>query len=133
MAEYLLKDLLEESGMADWEVASAGVAALQNSHPSEQAVKVMQEKNIDLTTHRARKVSPKILARAELILTMTKRHRLFLKEMLPGAADKIFTLKEYLAKEEKDVIDPFGSSDDYYRMTRDELEKLLVELVEKLG
>ena len=94
MAEGLLK------AMGEHEVRSAGVAAEAGSPASPYAVDALFSKGIDITTHRARFISAEDVEWADIILTMTRRHKELLLERFPHAEHKLYTLKEKALSEE---------------------------------
>lgn len=125
MAEVLARRALTElyPDYRDIEFASRGLAALGNERASGQAISVLKEQGLDLGLHKAARVGPEDIAGAVLVLTMTRAHRDHLKRLMPGAADKIFTLAEY-AGSGKDIQDPFGAGLATYRSVVGELDKL---------
>ena len=69
IAEGLFRHYAEENGL-DMQVSSAGLGALVN-HPADPfSVELMDEIGIDITQHRARQITPQIVAESELIITM---------------------------------------------------------------
>ncbi len=138
MAEYILKDLIEEDEelkAQNWEILSAGISAVQGAQANEKAQSVMAEINIDIKDHNSHNVKNIELSKEDLIITMSRRHSRALVLQYPDLADKIFTLKDFsetAAEEGKDIKDPFGFSKEVYRETRDEIENNLSLLLEKL-
>jgi len=98
MAETLLRSMLEArlgrlpSGL---EVTSGGVSAVPGASPTVQAVMVMAERGLDLSTHKARQVTADMVRQADLVLTMTRSHREALLKLAPEAAGRVFVLNEY--------------------------------------
>lgn len=82
------------------EVRSAGVAADDGSRASGGAIRALRQKGLDLSQHRSQLVSEELVEWAELILTMTRRHKEVILERYPQAADKTYTLKEFALSEE---------------------------------
>ncbi len=118
------------------EASSAGVAASPGSPAMPQAVEVMKEMGLDLSGHRARQVEPEMLQEADLILTMTGRHKDAALGISPSSRNRVFTLKEFVGggvTEDTDIPDPFGGSLEVYRRCARELEELLSRLVDRLG
>jgi len=79
-------------------VASAGTAAHRGEPASPPAVEAMARRGLDLTGHRARPVEEEDVRQAHLVLTMSRRQKEFLREKFPWAAEKIYTLKEFVRK-----------------------------------
>ncbi|MBS4008637.1 MAG: low molecular weight protein arginine phosphatase [Clostridium sp.] len=131
LAKILTESALKAAGVYVWEVDSAGLAAYPGITASAEAGFVAREIGLDLTPHRAKPLSAEILAKAELVLVMTAGHKTALLSGAGEYAEKIYTVKEYLAME-GDVLDPFGGGLASYRQTLRELQKLVNLLVEKL-
>lgn len=94
MAEAILKSY------PGFEVRSVGVAADSGSKASPQAVRVLSAQGIDLTLHRAKLLGKDAIDWADLILTMTNRHKEVVQAEYPSAASKTFTLKEFALRDE---------------------------------
>lgn len=140
MAQALLVRMLRErlgEGAQRYRVTSAGTATLPDLPASAQAIEVLAERGIDLGEHRSTPVDPALLERADLVLTMTRRHRDTVLAMAPHLADRVFTLKEYvnpgLKGDDIDISDPFGQPVEVYRAIAAELEANLSRLVARLA
>lgn len=140
MAEALFKDMIKKhhpDKLEDINVISAGVAAINGDKASPNAIKAMQELGIDLTCHSATQLTEELIKKADLILTMTQRHRDMVLIMDPGARGKVYTLIEYISEGQEeqinlDIQDPFGGSIEVYRQSAVQIKKALEILVEKL-
>ncbi|AZT90732.1 low molecular weight protein arginine phosphatase [Caldicellulosiruptor changbaiensis] len=134
MAEYLLKDKLKRMNIDDIEVESAGLSAFFPQKASKNAVLVMNELGIDISSHVSRLINEDMIKESNLILTMEKYHKEAIINMYPGVMDKVFTLKEYVlgSKENLDVVDPYGGDVEKYRKCRDELNDLIDKLLSKV-
>jgi protein-tyrosine phosphatase len=100
MAETLFKALIYEEGIKDIKVVSAGLSAFTGDKASPNAIQVMNEMGLDLSNHRARSLEPSLINEADIILTMTQRHKSQVIAMYPQAADKTYVLKEYIQDRE---------------------------------
>ncbi|EMI52518.1 arsenate reductase/protein-tyrosine-phosphatase family protein [Rhodopirellula sallentina] len=127
MAETLLRDLLHRRfGREDVaRVLSAGVAAQRGSGASPQSVEVMGRRGLDLTGHCSQPLDDPLMSMADLVLTLTRRHRDAILAAWPDRKDRVFTLR----RDGGDVSDPVGMPVDVYEQCadqiRDELEKWL--------
>ncbi len=101
MAEALFKELLKEENKNQYEVMSAGLSAFEDAPAAKQAIEVLKEKGIDLSSHKTTPLTEELVQKADLILTMTDRHKLFLIENYPQADEKTYTLKGYATKVEE--------------------------------
>ena len=78
MAEALFKDMIKKhypDKLKDIKVMSAGVAARDGDKASPNAIRAMEELGIDLAFHSATQLTAELISEADLILTMTQRHR----------------------------------------------------------
>lgn len=105
MAEALFKKILEDIGKntKGIKIKSAGTAAMENQPATPQAISVMREMGIDLSSHRATLLTPKLIDEADLILTMTLDHKRRILEMYPEAHGKVYLLKEFV-EEKRDFL-----------------------------
>lgn len=138
MAEYMLEELIEknkELNQESWEILSAGISAIKGNQVNEKAKSVMAELNLDLSEHNSQSIDDLELRKKDLIITMTRKHSRALILRHPDLADKIFTLKEFSekgAEDSKDIEDPFGLSEEFYRKTRDEIRENLKAMLKNL-
>jgi protein-tyrosine phosphatase len=103
MAEAALADRLRRLGVAAV-VESAGIAAL-SGHPADPvAVALLAERGLDLTTHRARQLTPGLIKSFELILVMDRDQQLAVEEILPSARGRVQRLGHWGGF---DVPDPY--------------------------
>jgi protein-tyrosine-phosphatase len=126
LAEYLLRD---KAGQ-ELEVRSAGIAAFDGSPAAANVQTLLVEKGIQ-PHHTSQTITPELIEWADLILTMTKNHKQVVHKNFPHSANKLHTLKEYVASGDPvtDISDPYGGSLDTYRRTMVELDGLLNQLV----
>lgn len=97
MAEGIAQHLLSQSGLDhSITVGSAGVNAQDGLSASPEAIAALAEMGMELSGHQARSLTPEILAAADLVLTMTRRHRQEILEIVPAAKSKVFVLKEFI-------------------------------------
>ena len=122
MAEGWLNQKLAGKG---WIAESAGVAGWGGGCALSEAVAVMREIGIDISSHRNRALSRALVNEAAIILAMTDGHRREIERHFPEAAAKVRLVKSFGAAPAEDVADPFGASVDAYRHVRDELVQAL--------
>jgi protein-tyrosine phosphatase len=105
MAEGLLRDRLDRLGIAA-RIQSAGV--LDSGSPAApEAVAVLQERGIDISAHRSRRLSGPLVADADLILGMARQHVREVALTDAGAWPRSFTLKELVRRGE--LVGPWAS------------------------
>jgi protein-tyrosine phosphatase len=110
MAESLLRKMLTENlgeKAATINVLSAGTGAVSGQTASSLAIKVMDQEGIDLTQHRAKKLSAELVREADLILTMTLDQKRAVQALSSAVKGRVFTLREFAEgmREIEDLID----------------------------
>ncbi len=132
MGEIMFKEMIKEIKDMDIKVVSAGTWALEGHRASQNAIKVMEERNIDLSKHRSTPLTESLVNEADLILTMTKNHKNQILSQVPKAHEKVYTLKEYGSYNFVDIMDPFGGNIQIYRKCATEIEEALKKVLEKI-
>lgn len=132
LAEALLVRELAERGADGFEVSSAGTGAWNGTPASEGAYLVGLEHGLDLSRHRARPLTRDVVREADVVLTMSRHHRIRAQEL--GGEGRTYVLGEYvgLSGPEAEVSDPFGSDLDVYRDTYGRLEGLVRDAADRL-
>jgi protein-tyrosine-phosphatase len=125
MAEVLFKDLVRQRGEAnEWRIESAGVWAYGAAPATENARRAMEERGLDLSTHRSQPATNELLSQFDWIIVMTREHRETLLAQMPALAGKVLLLRE-LGGESGDFADPVGGGIEVYRLAADEIQALL--------
>lgn len=127
MAAAIMEKIALENDI-DVLIESAGVFAEIGQRASEEAIDALSEMGIDLTFHRSKPVSEDLVAKSDLILTMTGAHAMILKSMAEG---KVFSIMEYIG-DGGDISDPYGGDIEDYRETAKEIYDALVDVAEKI-
>jgi len=115
------------------EFKSAGTCVTSASPASEHARAASAANGLDLSGHLSRQVDAAELHSADLILTMTLRHKDYLSSKYPGHEAKTFTISEYTDGCEEDVDDPFGGGRREYDACYAQLSALIDRLIKKLN
>jgi protein-tyrosine phosphatase len=110
---------------------SAGTWALESQAASGHAVTVMAQRGINLAAHRARTITPQLLAAAAVVLVMTRNHVEALASEFPAQRHKIHLLSE-LKSRSFDIADPFGGAREEYEVCARQLEDLIESGYEKI-
>jgi glycine hydroxymethyltransferase len=118
MAEGLFERMNAER--PDLRVLSAGVSTYPGQPPSAHAVEVLAEMGVDISQHRSRPLSEKVIDEAEWIIAMTRSHLDSIIYLFPRAAEKVYLLREFEpGATSLDVADPIGMGLEAYRSARD--------------
>lgn len=140
MAEGIFKEMLKKNNQKHIKVSSAGISATEGQPANLKAIKVLEEKGIDISLHRSKQINDDMIKRSDLILTMTDIHKKIIKKYFPNSINKIFTLKEYAYKinDEKmdrnnsDIADPYGMDYIVYEQSMMEIDAEIEKIARKL-
>jgi len=121
MAQALAIHLFGEG----YEIASAGIMAMQGSAASTHAISAMLQRKLDLAAHKAQMLNEELIEWADLILAMTDGHKSAIN------SEKVHTLGEY-AGTSVSVSDPYGGNLQVYLNCAEEIYILLEEIKNKL-
>ncbi len=128
MAKVILEQKLKALGKLDRFVIDSAAYDSPTypgaSSNSREAIKKLFSQDL-LASHKAKKLTPELAGRADLILVMGAR----MKKGLPQG--KTWTLKEY-AGGSGDVVDPFGRNLESYLKCAHEISNLWGSIVDKL-
>ncbi|UCB51587.1 MAG: low molecular weight protein arginine phosphatase [Candidatus Zixiibacteriota bacterium] len=133
MAEGVLKKMLEDRGVGNIEVSSAGTHGLPNAPASLFAMEVAGDRNVDLSGHRSRRLTSEMIKGADLILAMSPEHLDYIKRIEGTAGRKTFLLKAFPQPDSASnkgpdggvlsIEDPIGGSPEDYERSFSEIEK----------
>jgi protein-tyrosine phosphatase len=137
MAEAIARKRLYELGKDDIEVYSAGVRALNGLSPSDETIEVMKEEGVDVSFFKTKNVTPYMIKKADIIITMEPVHKDEILAIVPEAKSKTYLLKECgssraINPEGYTINDPMGKPIEEYRITRDEIKSEIERFVGEL-
>lgn len=93
-AERLAQVFAREAGLRDFVSASAGTRAVIGQSMHEHAARVLRQFGGDDSGFVSRQLTAKIAADADVVLTMTRRHRDSVLQLTPKMLHRTFTLSE---------------------------------------
>jgi protein-tyrosine-phosphatase len=132
MAEGIARDLLETGQVAghgrEVFVASAGLAAWDGSPPSRETLSTLERLGIDFDGH-AKRLTPEMVRKADLILGMTRAHVMGARSLVAGEphADKVQVLDPG-----GDLDDPIGQGQEAYDALAERLQRVLPARLKEL-
>ena len=95
IAEGLLAEQVRRRGLdRRVTVESAGVHGWDDSPAMAEAVRALDDRGIDISSHVARRLKRSMVEDADLVVTMAAEHRDAIVRMTPNAEGKTFTIKE---------------------------------------
>jgi len=119
----------------EWKVESAGTWASDGFKAARSTVKIISDLGTDISAHRSRLISEKILSEFNVVLTMERNQKESLIIEFQKHAQKIFLLSEMI-DEIFDIRDPVGGSMDDFLDTAREIDFIInngFEKIEKLA
>lgn len=99
--------------------------------PEANAAALLMEHGIDVSTHRAAQLDAQDIRHADLILTMTAKHRDRVVAQFPDAAAKTFTIADYATGKPADVVDAYGKPMDVYQQVFEQISQYIPLVLEK--
>ena len=133
MAQVLFQDIVN----SDPELADAGIEADSAGtdpafdNATAEAIEAMRGYGLDLTGHRSKPVSGRLVEWADLILVMEPWHQMHVASLFPAAKGKTHLLTEY-AGGRGIVADPYGSGIEVYVERAALLHALLLKVADRL-
>lgn len=137
LAEALARREAERRGLAHLEVASAGVTAGGGAPASAGSIDAAEGVGLDLSLHASTQLTAEVVARADLILTMSPHHLMRVIELGGGGHATLLTAFAD-GREGEDAFDapaipdPFGGPLSEYVRTRDRLDTLVQQVLDRL-
>lgn len=136
MGEALMKKLaaeklsctVEELDQHGLVIASAGVAALPGCAASPEAVEIMREMGLDISSHESQPLTDKLVKHADIIYAMTAGHRDAIVRRWPDAASRTHPLRT----DGGDIADPIGGPKALYRQCAEQVEQALRNRLESV-
>jgi len=124
MAAALLAQRLSRCGPGP-RVESAGLAALVGEPADPLAIALLGERNLDLTGHRARQLTPTLVSAFDLILVMEQRRQRDVERILPVARGRVHRVGRFGGF---DVPDPYRKGRAAFEMSLALIERGITEV-----
>jgi protein-tyrosine phosphatase len=126
IAQYLLQAQIKAQHT---KVRSAGLKALEGHPADPQAVILMKHRGFDLSTHRGKQLTHRMLQEVPLILVMETTQRLALEATAPWTRGKIYTLGYWEAFE---IPDPYRKPPSVFETVTALIERGVAQWAQKL-
>ena len=120
MAERIMKKKLKDFGIKDIKVNSKGIYA-NGENISENAKNVLKQMNISSANRKSVKLGK--IDKNTLYVTMTDSQKQMIK------SDNVISFKSLIGKE---IGDPYGFGEDFYKDVANDIETGIVSLIEKI-
>lgn len=126
------KSIGKQSGI---KFLSAGIIASNGLPASPNAIKVMEEIDIDISDHKTSPLTRELVDDADIVFVMTQWHKLEVIGLLEKPGKEIYLIKELAPEaldENLDIQDPIGKPAEVYRKCRDEIKECVPGMVKKI-
>ncbi len=130
MAEGILNKLAKEKNLSV-RGSSAGIMTMDGLEASRNSILAMEKIGIDISKHRSRQVNASLIETSDLILTMSRSHKMAILGSYEASRGKVFTLLEYAKNISKDILDPYGRELEVYENTREEIKGAIEECLKR--
>ena len=132
-AELLLREMAKQAGLlSSFEISSAATSSEEIGNPIYPPMRVLlEERGLDCSRHRARRVRRSDYDTYDLIIGMDKENRWDLSRLFHGDPDgKLHNLNEYAGLGNLDIADPWYTRD--FSGCLEEMERACYGLFEEL-
>lgn len=134
-AAGILNKFLQDKGLLEIRADSAGLLALPGNAATAMAQRVAAEYDVDLSSHRAKPVSARLLTWCDLALVMEKSHEKELLDAFPEALNQVLLLRHFAryGSRRRGISDPYGLQYEAYRFCFLDIQEAVSGLVQYLG
>ncbi len=127
-AEMVLRKMLKEERV---NVSSAGTLGIEGGTPLETGITQARRMGYDISKHRSRGITRDMLDNADLILVLDESHYNYIRKRSPESLYRTRYLKGW--DKEVEIPDPYGGSDEDYRIGYEEIVKSCGSLIDKIN
>lgn len=118
MAEGLFKKILADKGIKNISCSSAGLFAMTGDEVTANSVKACERFAVDISAHRARRITSYILDETDKFVCMTRDHAASLAMYVPS--EKVLVLGE-------GIPDPYGGDLETYIRCANSIRTALID------
>ncbi len=123
MAEGLFKKIVSDKNIDNIESSSAGLFAMTGDEVSVNSVKACERFGVDISSHRARRITAYILDETDKFVCMTRDHAASLSLYVPS--EKVVVLGD-------GIPDPYGGDIETYMICANSIKTALSEQFEDI-
>ncbi len=119
MAEYLLKDMATREDR-HLRVESAGIGALVGKSADPNTLRLLAERGVDGSPHRARQLNGDLLREFDIVWVMERWQKREIEAEYPTSRGRVYTIGHW---EDFEVPDPYQKDDTAFREAMELIEK----------
>lgn len=101
--------------------------------PEANVQTLLKKRGITVSKHIATQITAQDVKHADIILTMTAKHKAAVIAAFPDAKDKVFTLAEYATGTDAEIADAYGKPMDVYVQMVHQVEGYLPAILSKVA
>lgn len=135
MAEGIAKKILKEEGK-EAKVYSCGITAQTGDYATYNAIEAAKNYEVDIKNHQATNIRDAKIEEMDLVLCMTQSHKQSIVYHYPKLQGKVYTLKEYVQKDNQekdlDIQDPWGYDLETYQQCCMQIYRYIKEIVKEI-
>lgn len=124
MAQVLLAAALPRAT-----VQSAGLGARIGAQADEWAVRLMNDRGLDISQHRAQQVTRELCLEADMVLVMDSEQKQRLTYLYPQTHGRVFRLGEYTRR---NIPDPYRRGETAFREALAQMDQGLTEWLKRI-
>jgi protein-tyrosine phosphatase len=94
-----------------------------DSPPDPEAIRLMGECGLDISSHRGRQVTSEMAHDADLILVMDSEQKEWCTHLVPSARGRIFLLGHWLSEPPKEILDPYSQGPEVFRRVFEDIQR----------
>jgi protein-tyrosine phosphatase len=95
-----------------WRVQSAGLSAVIGAPADEIALRLMRERGVDISEHRATQITRKMCVESDMVFVMSREQRREIERLYPEVCGRVFRLGEHA---DRDIPDPYRQPEPVFR------------------
>jgi len=126
MAEGITKHFIEQFGLNDWKVSSAGVFGMDGMDISFESIKALQNCGIEFNST-SKALTVELLEEATHVFCMTESHKQSVLHLVPDA-----TVVELLDSDGA-IADPIGQSQNVYDAVAERMFELIKDRINMIS
>lgn len=125
MAEIILKSKLKLAGITDVRVTSAGLSAIDGDKMNPKSRTALKLLGLKGYSFKAKNLNQKLLKSSDLIICMTKSHKIYL-----SGEKNVYSMDELTGL--GDILDPYGLDQSVYVETSRQIEDACTVILTKI-
>ncbi len=136
VSEAMLRSQLEQRGLGNVKIASAGMHAIAGRSADPRAQIVAPEFGVSVNAHRAQLLTQQLVDSNDLVIVMDIQNAAEFLMRFPHDGDKLFMLRQFSEQNRaagRDIPDPYPGDENYMRQCCGTLQECIEGLAVELA